>query len=301
MNNSTNNNQEIDLFNILFRMLIKLKEFVKNNFLPFIILSILGAALGFFISPKLDKYESRIIITPNFNSTDFLYNEIDYINSRILDKDTLFLKNIGFDKTISKIEIKPIISVYQFIQTNEKNFDLLKLFAEDGDINKVAEDEKTAKNYSNHQITITTKKPNFNKSTIDLLIGYLNRNTYYNGLKDISNKNLDDRIKTNNLTIDQINQILNKFSEEDSHEKSSNLVYFNDNTQLNEIITTKNYIIKENENIIQGKLTSDKVIKEIAQSLNIKQKSKSNLLIIILPIVFVFIYLITKNLFIKKN
>jgi len=293
-------NQEIDLFKIIYSSLILIKEFIKKNFIPFMILSIIGASLGYFISPKLKKYESRIILTPNFNSTDFLYNEIDYINSRIQDKDTVFLKKIGFNHTISNIEIKPIISVYQFVQSNDKNFDLIKLFAEDGDINKVAEDEKTAKNYSNHQITITTKYPNLDTKQIELLFKYLNNNSYYNNLKDISAQNLDKRIQTNSFTIDQINDILNKFSEENSHEKSSNLVYFNDNTQLNEIISTKNAIIKENENIIQGRLTSDKTIKEISQSLNIKQKSKSNLFIIIFPIVFIFIYLTIKQLFLKK-
>lgn len=302
MTDSTNkDNQEIDLFKLIYVCLFKIKEFTKKNFIPFIILSLLGASLGYYISPKLKKYESRIILTPNFNSTDYLYNEIDYINSRIQDKDSVFLKKIGFDNTISNIEIKPIISVYQFVQSNEKNFDLIKLFAEDGDINKVAEDEKTAKNYSYHQIIITTKYPNLDTSKTDLLFKYLNKNTYYNKLKEVSAQNLEQRIQTNNLTIGQINEILNKFSEENPHEKSSNLVYFNDNTQLNEIIDTKSNIIKENEDIIKGRLSSDKTIKDISQSLNIKQKSKSNLLVIIFPILFIIIYLTIKQLFLKKH
>ena len=299
-NSSNSNNQEIDLLILLKSAINNIKLFIQRNILAVIILSIIGAALGYFISANFKKYESRIIIAPNFNSTEYLYNEIDFINSKIQDKDSVFLKGIGFDKTVSKIEIKPIISVYQFIQSNEKNFDLLKLFAEDGDINKVAEDDKTAKNYSNHQVTITTATPNFDRTKTNLLFKYLNRNEYYNDLKNISNKNLDQRIITNTSTVNQINQVLDKFSEENSHEKSSNLVYFNDNTQLNEIIITKNHLIKENEMIIQGKLTYDKTIKEIAQSLNIIQKSNSKLIIIILPIVLILFYFTFKQFF-KKN
>ena len=301
MNNSTStNNQEIDLLKVLITSIKKLFTFLSKNLFTFILLTIIGVVIGYFVSPLFKKYESRIILSPNFDTTEYLYNEIDFVNSKIIEQDTVFLNSVGLDKKVTHISVEPIISVYQFVQKNEKNFDLIKLFAEDGDINKVAEDEKTAKNYSNHQIIISSKKANIDSKNIDKLFHYLNRSNYFNQLKDVTNKNLEDRILVNNTTIKQIDDILNKFSKESENQKSSNLVYFNDNTQLNEILSTKSSLVKENEIIIERRLAADKAIKKVAQSLNIQEKSKTKLLMLIIPVLLIITFYTTKSLILSK-
>lgn len=266
-----------------------------------LLLSILGVLVGYYMSPLLKKYESRILLSPSFETVDYLYNEIDLINSKIKDRDTIYLKSIGFTSPVSKISIEPVTSVYEFVQENERNFDLIKLFAEDGDINKVAEDEKTSKNYKIHQITITTKDASLKDQNIDQLISTFNMNSHYNKIKDVSNENNAKRIITNNNTIAQINSVLDKFKSDISNNKSSNLVYFNDNNQLNEIIATKNILIKENEYLELQKINSENFIKKTSQFLNIQQESKSNILVLSFPLLFILIYFLFKQLLTFKK
>lgn len=287
-------NQEIDLFKIINKTFTSFFRFIKDNLLMMFFLTIIGAILGYFVSPILKKYESRILLTPNYGTVDYLYNEIDLINSKIKDKDTVFLNSMGLTSPISKISIEPVNSVYQFIQESEKNYDLIKLFAEDGDINKVAEDEKTSKNYRVHQITILTKNATLSETDIDQLFISLNQNKHYNEVKKVMNSNNLARIDSNNKTIDQINSVLSKFSTDISENRSPNLVYFNDNTQLNDLINTKNNLIKENEYLELEKINSTNIIKKTSQFLNIQQENSTSLLIVLFPLMLVGIFIVAK-------
>ena len=60
---------------------------------------------------------------------------------------TEWLKKLGIKNTkkFGKIEIKPIVDVYKFIENNQENFDLIKLLTEDGNIDKVVENKLTSK------------------------------------------------------------------------------------------------------------------------------------------------------------
>ena len=103
--------------------------------------------MGLFLDTTNKTYDHQIIVQPNFGSTDYLYSKIDLLNSKIKENDTVFLQKIGIldPSKLSKIEIKPIVDVYKFIATDEKNFDLLKLMAEDSDIKKILEEMLQAK------------------------------------------------------------------------------------------------------------------------------------------------------------
>lgn len=300
-NVNSDKNNEIDLFKLINNLYNNLIEYLRHNIIYIIILIIIGLCLGYFISPAFKKYESRILISPNFGTVDYLYNEIDLINSKIKDNDTIYLKQIGFTKPITNISIEPVNSVYQFIQENDKNYDLIKLFAEDGDINKVAEDEKTSKNYRIHEIVIISKNSIIKEYNIDKLMFILNNNKHYNEVRKIISKNNEDRISSNIKTINQINTILEKFNNDLSNNKSPNLVYFNDTNQLNDLIDTKNKLIKENEFLILEKINSNVIIKKTSQFLNIQQESKSYILMIIIPFILIFSFITIKIIFNNKK
>ena len=64
-------------------------------------------------------------------------------------------------KKIIDIEVTPINGIYSYINSsdeNNKNFELVKLMAEDGDIQKIIHDKVTSKNYPQHSIKIVTTK-----------------------------------------------------------------------------------------------------------------------------------------------
>jgi hypothetical protein len=91
------------------------------------------------------------------------------------------------------------------------------------------------------------------------------------------------------ITINQIDALLNQFATASSNQKNSNLVYYNENTQLNDVIGTKNNLIY-NIGLQKTQLVSqNKIVKERSSTLNIQNtKGLNNKMKLVLPIVFIF-------------
>lgn len=297
--------QEIDIFDIskslssfidktnvfIFRTI----HFFVRNWILVLILAGLGFGLGLYLDASKKSYKNQIIVTPNFGSVDYLYSKIDLIEAKILAGDTVFLKNvvgIQHPEAIRKIEIKPISDAFKFVEDKEQNFELIKLMADDGDINKVLVDNVTSKNYTLHTISFVSNELTDEKKLIQPLLKYLNSSEYFNAVQKIGFKNLEQLIAQNDTIIAQIDHVLNGFTNTVKNTaKNDKLVYYNENTQLNDILKTKQYLVTE-----QGKnrlklVSSDRTIKEISSTLNIKNtQSLSGKLKFILPVLFVFIF-----------
>ena len=297
--------QEIDIFDIaksidsffdktnvfIFRVI----HFFVRNWILVLILIALGFGLGFYLDLNKKVYNNQIIVTPNFGSVDYLYSKIDLIEAKIISGDTIFLKNVvglSHPKMIKKIEIKPISDAFKFVEDKEQNFDLIKLMAEDGDINKVLVDNVTSKNYTFHTISFTSNEIVNEKELVGQLLKYLNNSEYFNSIQKTGYKNLEQLIAQNDTIISQIDKVLNGFTNTlKNTSKNDKLVYYNENTQLNDIIKTKQYLATE-----QGKnrlklISSDRTIKEISSTLNTKNtQSLNGKLKFILPVLFVFIF-----------
>lgn len=300
------NDQEIDLGQLSKKIGEKVQLFIDWMFDGFLFiirnkfivggLFILGAGLGFYMDKTIKEYDHQVIVTPNFGSTDYLYSKINLINSKIKEGDTIFLKNIGIKKPkeFSKIEVEPIVDVYRFIGGNEQNFEMLKLMAEDGDLKKIVEDNLTSKNYQFHLISYVTEEVSTEEEILNPLLGYLNENEFYKKVQKEYINNINIKIKENDSIISQIDGILNQFSKAvGSNQKSDKLVYYNENTQLNEVIKTKEALINEQGLKRLELVTSDKIIKENSFTLNIEnRKALNGKKKLILPFLFVALFLL---------
>ena len=316
MNKNQPNNQEdqeIDLTQIskkigrLFEwintFLFRCIQFFVKKAIVILILLVIGVGLGFYLDLTKKTYDHQIIVTPNFESTDYLYSKIDLIESKIKERDTVFLKEIvgiKSPKEILKIEIKPITDVYKFIENKTENFELIKLMAEGGDIKKILEDNLTSKNYSLHTITFKTKKQTDIIETVQPILIYLNETDYYKKVQKETVNNIQIEMIQNDTIISQINGVLNGFSNlVNGAQKSDKLVYYNENTQLNDVIKTKETLINE-QGIRRVELVGlDKIIKDNSATLNIENTNSVNRkLKFILPILFllsfIFIHLFMK-------
>ena len=309
--NATNSDhQEIDLTMIsskistffsgigtsIFRSIL----FFKRNLLWIGMLVVAGVGLGIFLDTTNETYNTEIIIKPNFGSTDYLYSKIDLLQSKIKDRDTLFLKSIGIEKpkNIDLIEIEPVIDIYSLVNNgygqnsaqNTQNFELVKLLAENGDINKTIKDKVTSKNYSSHKIRLRTKGKIQDSKTVTPLLNYLNNNDYFEAIRKTHVKNIAIKMVKNEETISQINEILNQFSNNtNSTQKSDKLVYYNENTQLNDVIKTKESLLFELGSQRLELENMDKFIKKNSGILNIKNtESVNGKLKFVLPLLFIF-------------
>ena len=300
-------NQEIDLSKIskkiggffenistsIFRGFL----FFKRNVLKIAILIVLGVGIGLYLDKTTKVYDNEIIVSPNFGSVDYLYAKIDLVSSKINDNDTLFLKNvIGIKepKKLKKIAIQPITDVYKFIDNKAQNFELIKLMAEDGDIKKIVNESLTSKNYPYHLISYTTDKETSNEKTVQPLLKYLNNSDYYALIQKEYVNNIKVKMAANDTIISQINGLLNAFSSTtNGSQKSDKLVYYNENSQLNEVIKTKDALVNEQGSHRIELVNLDKIVKDNSATLNIKNtKIVNGKMKIFLPLLFIFLFVL---------
>jgi len=302
-----NSDQEIDIFQLskgigsffdkinaaIFRSI----HFFVRSWIVVLVLVILGFGLGWYLDSNKKSFQNQVVVAPNFGSVDYLYAKIDLLEAKIMAGDTAFLKNeagILNPKIIRKIEIKPVADVYKFIEDKERNFELIKLMAEVGEVKKVLEDNVTSKNYTFHTITFLSNKSISEKEVVEPLLKYLNDSEYFAAIQKIGYKNLEQEIAQNDTIIAQIDNVLNGFSNTVKNgPKNDKLVYYNENTQLNDIIKTKqNLIIEQGKNRLKL-LSFDKTIKKINATLNINdRKIVSGNFKILLPVFFLLIFVL---------
>lgn len=307
--NQNKDNQEIDLSQISKKIgnffentstaIFKGFLFFKRNIIWILVLIILGAVVGFYLDKTAKVYDNRMIVCPNFGSTDYLYAKIDLINSKIEDNDTVFLKNIvGIKDAIKfkKISIEPIPDVYKFIENKDKdnNFELLKLMAEDGDIKKIVNETLTSKNYPYHQISFVTLNQTSNEKTVEPILKFLNNSNYYTIIQKQYLDNIKIKIAENDSIISQINTILNTFSSTaNGSQKSDKLVYYNENSQLADVLKTKNELIYEQGSRRLDLINLDRIIKDDSVTLNIKNtKSINGKMKFVLPLFLLLLFIL---------
>jgi hypothetical protein len=98
----------------------------------------------------------------------------------------------------------------------------------------------------------------------------------------------------NDSIISQINGLLNAFSSTtNGSQKSDKLVYYNENSQLNDVIKTKDELIKEQGENRITLVSLDKIIKDNSITLNIKNNEAVNgKMKFILPLVLIFFFVL---------
>jgi hypothetical protein len=100
----------------------------------------------------------------------------------------------------------------------------------------------------------------------------------------------------NDTIISQINGVLNGFSNMvNGAQKSDKLVYYNENTQLNDVIKTKETLINEQGDHRVELVGLDKIIKDNSATLNIENTNSVNgKLKLVLPILFLFSFILIR-------
>ena len=278
--------------------------YIRRNIIIFLVLIISGIVLGYFLDVENKDYNSEIIVSPNFGSTDYLYSKIDLISSKINERDYRFLKSIGIKnpEVISSIKIEPVIDIYNFVNSssanltnaqNTQNFELVKLLSESGDINKVIKDNTTSKNYPFQTIKIATSRFVSKENTITPLLNFLNKSDYFENIQKTYLSNTSVKLQKNQEVISQIDAVLNEFSNKSNSDlKNDKLIYYNENTQLNEIIKNKTNLTDDIANLKLQLINFKKTINDVSNVLNIKNtKGTNGKMKIVLPFLFVLIFI----------
>ena len=250
-------------------------------------------------------YKHEISVIPNFGSNEYLYKKIEQVDTKLREKDILFFNELGIKsyEDILSIEIEAYPGVYDFIKTNSEektNFELLKLMAEDGNIDKILKDEMTSKNYYHHKITIETKGMFKKEELITPLLNYLNTNSYFENLQKISYNNLKEKIIFNDSLSKQIDKLIILMSSN----SGSGTISISEKNSIPELIEKKDKLIKENQQSFLAENIYDKIIKEESIIINIREY-KTLLLNnkILLPLILILLYFViySFSIFYKKQ
>lgn len=301
-NNSEN--PEIDLLTVFSRigdffewintLLFKMIRFFIKNTIVVAVLVVVGVGVGKYLDATQKVYNNRIIVSPNFESCDYLYSKIDLLASKIKLQDTLFLKSIGIQNPlqIASISVEPIVNVNDLINENDKQFQLLELINEDEGLNTIVKDTTLRKYFNFHTIKIDANGIIAEKNTIDPILNFLNTSFYYDAFKKINSQNLQNNIKSKEATILQIDGILNKFlSGKTSQSGNEKLIYYSENLNLDEVIKTKDSLSGEIDILKIEQYNTGKTIKDQGMVLNIEgNKIFKRKLIFILPLMFVGLF-----------
>jgi hypothetical protein len=276
------------------RFLYRCIRFFLKNALWILLVLVLGGALGFFMDRSGERvYRNQIIASPNFGSVDYLYAKVGLLKSKIKERDTLFLKKIGISdpKSIIDIDISPIVDIFKFVSMGtEQNYRLLELMAQDGDMKKIIVDPTTSKNYPYHLISFSTKGMTTSEATTIPIMRYLNNSPFYQKVQRQYVENVQAKIKADDIIIAQIDNLLSGLAKEGDGKSQ---VYINQNTQLNDVIKTKDELLKEQGQYKLELIGQDRVIKDNNITLNVKDDSVSNgNLKLVMPLVFLLLYLL---------
>ncbi len=270
----------------LFRFIL----FIKRNIIILVVLFILGAVLGWYMDRTNKVYTHEVIVMPNFGSTDYIYNQINLISSKLEEKDSVFLKSMGLNsKNVLSIEIEPVTDIYGFVNSEPHNFELIKLMAEDGDINKIIDEEVTSINYTKHKIKIETKTV----AKDDLLkpfLSYLNSNEFYSKIRKSGIVSIEKKIEESEKMISQIDTLISKASVTKSNSQNS-LVNLNEKSDANELLNLKNDLIDLIGQQRISLIETENLIQEVSRTANIMDtKGISKKKMLLLPFVFVIFY-----------
>ncbi len=297
--------QEIDL-GLVAKGVKNFFQGIINSFFDFIFflkkkiiivgsLFVIGVVLGYFLD-KNSSYTQDILVIPNFESNEYLYKKIDFLNSRIIEKDTAFFTSIGVSNSdnINKIEIKAVNGVFQFVNQgdeNKQNFELIKLMAEDGNIEEIVKSDATSRNYYLHNITFKTSEKITQKDVIDPILKYLQDNNFYKTQQKIYQNNIDNKIKFNDSLIVQIDKLILNLS----NNKGGN-ISFSEEKGISELINKKDQLIKETQNLFLNQSLFEEIIKTQNVSINnLNTKGLNHKMKLFLPIMFIILYVILYN------
>lgn len=300
---STNSQeQEIDLsqigksiskaFQNVINKFFDLLFFIQKKIIIVAVLFILGIGLGIYLDQE-PNYTNDIVVIPNFGSNEYLYDKVNLISLKLKEKDEAFFKNIGITniKDFNSIDIQPINGIYNFINSEgqKENFEFIKLMAEDGDIEKIIQDNVTSKNYYLHNINIKTTIAYQRKDLIEPILNYLQQTDYFAKLQKVYQSNLVEKVAANKLLITQIDQIVLNISQN----KTSVGFSISENSSLSELIQKKDELTYENQRLAIHNLEYDKIVKDQNISLNqMNSKGVNNKMKLILPFLFILLYLL---------
>ncbi|MEM9077480.1 MAG: hypothetical protein AAGC43_10590 [Bacteroidota bacterium] len=265
------------IFKSFFHLAILLLLFIQKNFWILTLAVLIGGVGGFFIDRQLpEKYVSKMVVEPNFNSVQQLYNNIDFYNDLAKASDSIALATALSINESDATSIKKIF-VDSYSDENQK----IRLFDDfikelDTTTIKTIDFEDYLKNFNSldarfHQISVVSTDNQVAKKMQPAIIGSISVNDYFKLQKKINDENLDLQEKIYNQQLAEIDSLQKLYKtvlvkEADKPMQGTNINLAENGESQNKELA----LVKERE-----------VIKEKLVDLNEERANKSSIINII--------------------
>ena len=286
----------IQIVLVVFRLFKKIISSWKTISALILAGVILGLVSDSFLEKNISK-EAKILLRINFDSGNYIYDAVSLIEQKIITEDTgFFTEEIGLDLTenIQKINIYPIVDLKDIMVKGEFNANEMRALFDNLEFeNSYSMTDGFKSDYEYHVLEMKMLG-GASLASIEKIIRYFNSNPLFIDLKDRNLQMISKRIYDNELTIKQIDKILESYSK-DPDPISSSAQFYIDNKEVNpnDLIETKISLQIQNERLKEESLLSTETVIAInTKSLLVDSRNISNTKTLYYPFLFLMAYII---------
>ncbi|MBU2995987.1 hypothetical protein KO500_06060 [Cellulophaga baltica] len=202
-----------NIFKGVFDLLITLLFFIQKQFIKLTIVGIIGLAIGIYLDMnKEPKYISSMVIEPNFNSVQQLYNNVSFYNELAEAEDSTALAEALDISSKEAITIKKF-EVESYSDDNQKVLLFDKFVRSlDTTTQRAIDIESYLKNFNSldarfHTVSVTATSNSIAKKIQNPIINSIDRNEYFNLQKQTSDKNIEFQEVIYNKQLSEIDSL----------------------------------------------------------------------------------------------
>ncbi|MDG3583345.1 hypothetical protein [Galbibacter pacificus] len=214
-----------DIFKGIFNIIISFLLFIQRHIIKFVIAGVIGVVVGVVLDMnKAPKYVSTMVVEPNFQSVQQLYNNINFYNELAEAEDSVALAEALGIEVHEAAAVKKI-TAESYSDENQK----VKLFDEfvrslDTTTRRAIDMEKYLENFNSfdaryHTIIVEATNSMVAKKLQNPIITSISLNKYFQTQKETSTENIELQKEILNgqlAKIDSLQQLYKRVMEKEA-------------------------------------------------------------------------------------
>ena len=281
------------VFKKFVKLLFLAISFIKKFILIILGLVIVGVILGYFLDLNSKKvYENRLIVIPNFESVEYLYDKTDELNFKIQSGDSLYLKNVFGNNysAIRKIEIEPIVDIYNFTTKSRENIDVFRILFENQDMKEFVEGMTTSKQYKYQKLKVFILGKD-SENIMQRLLDFYNENEHFKQYQEIYKQNTLRRLAETDKMIMQSDSVIAAITSVSKGTNPTPPVYASFNNDFYSIYRYKDVLLKDKLELLKRSKDEVAIIKPVSINYNILEGGFATLKSIVkIPVFLIFLF-----------
>ncbi|EWH14554.1 hypothetical protein KLA_04282 [Cellulophaga geojensis KL-A] len=198
------------IFKGVFHVIMLFLLFIQKHFIKFVIAGVVGVGLGVYLDlRKQDIFVSSMVVEPNFNSVQQLYNNVSFYNELAKAQDSISLANALKITSSEAASIKKL-EIESYSDENQKVLLFDKFIRElDSTTVKNLDFEAYLENFNTfdarfHKINLISTNSTVAKKAQPAIVKSISTNTYFKEQKATNDKNINFQEEIYNQQLNEI-------------------------------------------------------------------------------------------------